>query len=331
MGALENMQARAVEMAGPVDAAEAIPEGSVVDAPVAETITETAAAADDTTPDTPEVQAQKARLALLEEKLKKSRETRQAQRLEERARSDRKQAASERRAAADERAKYDGLKAGSFKETIQKLGHDPAKVFVEMQREAVEASDPAAIARREQEAITATIREQKERIDALERERQDSVAQARAQQRDANLQHHFTQALQDPAFRDLRIEYDDASLLEHAKYYDKNPKELHQHASTFGVTLTNPGKGFTMPELLKVLSAAQAKHNEAKQARQAALSPAQADEGRTPTVNGTAARRNAGTVTNELAQTRASSGPVETGSVRDRIRARIEQEAGKYR
>ena len=330
MGALENMQARAVEMAGPepVETSEAnAPETAPAAGP---------AAAEGTTPETtenvdPEQAVRDARRALLSEKLAESREKRNAQRLEERARAERKAAKADREAAAAERRQYEGLKQGSFKETITKLGHDPAKVFQEMQREAVEASDPDAIARKNQEAIQATIREQKERIDALERERQETIQRESAQRHQAGLQRAFQTSLADPQFKDLRIEYPDEALLDHAQYYDKHPQELFAHARTHGVRLTAPGKGFTMHELLQVLSAAQAAHNAAKQARQAAMSPAPADAGEAPTVNGTAARRNAGTVTNELAQTRASSGPVETGSVRDRIRARVDQEVGKHR
>lgn len=331
MGALDNMQARATEMAGPVEDAGA-------PAPAAEpVVTETAAP--ETTTDTveaaPEDAARAARLKLYEEKLAASREKRTAQRLEERARAERKAASQERKSAAEyaatERAKYDGLKAGSFKETIQKLGHDPAKVFAEMTREAIEASTPEAAARRQQETIDAALKAQQERIDALEAERTQERQAAQSRAHAVQMHTHFQAALADPAFTDLRIEYPDEALLDHAQYYDKHPGELRQHAASYGVKLTQPQKGFTMHELLQVLSAAQAAHNAAKQARAAAIRPTQAEPGRTPTVNGTADRRNAGTVTNELAQTRASSGPVESGSARARIRARLEQEVTKHR
>lgn len=327
MGALENMQARSIEMAGPVeDAAPAAGEAPVTAAPVVETDPDAP-----TTEQTPEDPARVARVKLYEEKLVASREKRSAQRLEEKARADRKAAKQERQSAAQEHAKYAGLKAGTFKETIAALGHDPAKVYAEMQREAIEASTPEAAARRQQETIDAALKAQQDRIDALEAERTQERQAAQSRQHAVQMQHHFKTALEDPQFIDLRIEYPDEALLDHAQYYDKHPGELRQHAAKFGVKLTAPQKGFTMHELLQVLSAAQVAHNAARQAREAAIRPPQAEPGKTPTVNGTADRRNAGTVTNELAQQRASSGPVESGSARARIRARLEQEVTKHR
>ncbi len=279
-----------------------------------------------------EAKAKAARLALYEEKLIASREKRQGQRIAERARAIQKQAAEDRRLAAEERAKYDGLKkAGTIKQTLEALGKNPREFMEEAQREAIEYSTPEAVAKREQERVDARIAEQQARIDALEKERTDAIEAQRAQAYDTHLVTHFTNTLADPAFKDLRIAYPDEVLLDHARYYDKHPLELHQHAKTYGVRLTQPQKGFSMHELLQVLSAAEADYNAGKQARLAATAPPEAQQnGNPPTVNGTAARRNAGTVTNELASQRASPAPKVSGSVKERLAQSIEEEIRRH-
>jgi hypothetical protein len=308
---------------------EALPAETLIAEDGAAALEGAAAGAVEPAEETPEQTAAKAtaaRIALLEEKLTASREKRQAQRVIEKAKAERKAAADERKAAAAERSKYDGLKEGSFKDTLTALGRDPRKTFEEMQREAIEYSTPEAAAKREQARIDARLAEQQERLDRIERERTDAAARERALAHEANLAHHFTTALADPAFKDLRIEYSEDALLDHAKYYDKHPAELRVHAKTFGVRLTDAQGRFTMHELLQVLSAAQADHYAGKQKREAAQSPPEAQVGKPPTVNGTAERRNAGTVTNDLATQRASPGPKVSGSVKERLQRSIDEE-----
>ncbi len=293
-------------------------------------------AAVEETPEQAETKARAARLALYEEKLTASREKRQAQRTIEKAKAERKAAAAERQAAAEhaaaEKAKYEGLKkAGSIKQTLELLGKNPREFIEEAQREAIEYSTPEAAAKRAQEALDAKFAEQQAKIDALVKEREDALAAEAARNEHQRLVTHFQKSLDDPAFKALRVEYPDEVLLDHAQHYAANPAELHQHARTYGVRLTDPHGRFTMHELLQVLSAAQAAHDAGKQARQAAQSPPEGQTGKPPTVNGTAERRNAGTVTNDLASQRASPGPkVSSGSVKDRLAASIEEEIRRY-
>jgi hypothetical protein len=321
--------------AGTLAAEEVIAEdgSSAVEGALADTGTGETETAGETVVEDPEAKARAARVALFEEKLVASRERRQSQRIAERAKAIQKQAAEERKAAEAERAKWDGLKkAGTIKQTLEALGKNPREFMEEANREAIEYSTPEAAAKREQERIDSIVAEQKARIDALEKERTDALRAQQEQAYDANLVTHFTQSLADPAFKNLRIEYPDEVLLDHARHYDKHPRELHKHAKQFGVRLTDPQGRFSMHELLNVLSAAQAAHDAAKQARLAATAPPEAQQaGNPPTVNGTAARRNAGTVTNDLASQRASPGPkVSAGSVKDRLAASIEEEIRRY-
>ncbi len=300
---------------------------------VAESGTQVVEVPDDAveTPEQAETKARAARLALFEEKLVASREKRAGQRVIEKAKALRKEAANERRLAAEERAKYDGLKEGSYKDTLIALGRDPVKSFEEMSREAIEYSTPEAAAKREQARIDAKLEELKARQDAIDKREADQAADVAARAEQSRLVTHFQQAVADPAFEALRDEYPDEVLLDHAKHYAENPKELRQHAASHGVRLTDPHGRFTMHELLQVLSAAQVAHDTAKQARSAARRPAEAQAGKPPTVNGTADRRNAGTVTNDLASQRASPGPkVSTGSVKDRLAQSIEEEIRRY-
>lgn len=327
MGVLDNVAARTDSMA--IEAGD-IPDAEPATETVETAVTEGAAPAIE---ESPETKARAARLALYEEKLVASREKRQAQRVVEKAKAERKAAAAERKAASEEKAKYDGLKTGSFKETLTALGRDPRQTFEELQREAIEANTPEGIARKEAAKVQAQLDELKAEREAERAERETEKAAFAAREAEiaahahqAHIASKFQEAASDPAFADLRIEYPDETLLDHARYYDKHPAELHQHAKSFGVRLTAPEKGFTMHELLHVLSAAQAAHNAAKQARLAARSPAEAQLGKPPTVNGTAERRNAGTVTNDLASQRASTGPAVSGSARERMKQRIEAE-----
>lgn len=278
------------------------------------------------TPEQVEAKAKAARAALLEEKLAHAREKRQKDRLIEQAKADRRAAAAERAAAAAERAKYDGLKVGSFKDTLQALGRDPIKTWEEMNREAIEASTPEAAARREKEASERALEERFKPIlselEQLRAERAQYAAQAHA----ASIRTSFQKAAADPAFQDLRLEYEDDTLIEHAEFYDRNPDQFRAAAHQFGVRLTDPAKGFTMHELLQVLSAAQAAHNAGVQARRAAQRPPAPQAG-TPTVNGTAPRRNAAVNGTDSANGRVTAGTEDSSlSPREKMRLRAREE-----
>ena len=296
-------------------------------APAVEAKTEADAPAEPETPEQADAKARAARLALYEEKLKGQREKRQAQRLIETARAERKAAQDDRDAAKAERAKYDGLKTGSYKETLEALGRDPRKTFEEMQREAIEASTPEAQARRDKADAERALEERfKPVLSELEQLREERKLML-AERAEHHISTSFQKAAADSAFADLRIEYPDEALLDHAKHYDKHPDQLRAAAVQFGVRLTAPEKGFTMHELLQVLSAAQAAHNAGVQARRAAQRPAEPQSAAPPTVNGTAPRRNAAANGNELASSRAP-GKAETSSLspRDRLRQRSAEE-----
>ena len=259
-----------------------------------------------TAPD-PDAEVRAARLKLFEEKLADRRAKNQGEKLRAQARAEAKAIADERKAVAAEKAKYEGLKTGSFKQTLAALGRDPTKTFAEMQQEAIEASTPEGQARREREAAEQREKEKEAALEErfkpilseLEQLRAERVQWAEESHK-ANIHQSFQHVAADAAFRELRIEYSDDALLEYAHLYDKNPDAFYAAASEYGVRLTSPGKGFSMHELLQVLSAAQAAHNSGVQARRAAHSPPERQSG-TPTVNGTAPRRNAAAPGNDLA------------------------------
>jgi hypothetical protein len=256
--------------------------------------------------------AQAAKRALLEARLAEVTERRKAQRLNERAREAARAAEADRQAAAEVRAKFDALKQGNFKEGLAALGRDPRQVFEEMQREAIEANTPEAEIKRLRADFERQMGEKLEplqkTIEQLQRER----AVLAARDHDAQLQTAFMAEVQDPEFLSLRTEYDDVDLVGYVKHFDQNPEAFHASAKQYGVQLTNPNRGFTMREILTVLKAAQDAHDQGRQQRaarlQATTAPA-APSAKTPTVNGTAPRGNAGTtIGNDLAGERASTG-----------------------
>ncbi len=281
------------------------------------------------TPEQAEAKAAKvARSKLLEEKWQEAREKRQAAKIKEQARAERQAAAEDRKAVAAEKARYDGLKTGSYRDTLVALGRDPAKTFAEMQREQIEASTPEAQARRQREEDERALEERFKpvlsELEQLRAERAQWAADAHA----SAIQNSYQHAAADPAFANLRIEYSDEVLLDHASYYDKKPQEFFAVADEYGVKLTHPGKGFSMHEVLQVLSAAQAAHDSGVQARRAAQRPAE-HQSASPTVNGTAPRRNAGTAPgNGLASERGPTGAADSAvlSPQDRMRARARDE-----
>jgi len=338
MSVAETIAARVNTMVAAADAGAP----AVSETPVAESGDAPAEAADglkgapseQSSPDDSEATARKARLALYEEKLADARAKRKGQRLAEQARAARKAAAADRAEAAKERAKYDGLKEGSFKETLTALGRDPMKAYEEMAREAIEATTPEGQAKRqearEREREAALQKHLDEQLSPVQQELEllrKEKAEWAARTHEHAIASNFQREVADPMFADLRIEYADEALIEYVKHYDKNPSDFHAAAKRYGVSLTNPQGLFTMREILSVLKSAQDEHERGKQSRRPAQSPAEAQPGKPRTVNGTVERQNAGTaIGNDLASERASPGPVVTGSVRERLRARTEAE-----
>ncbi len=216
----------------------------------------------------------------------------------------------------------------ALREGIAAMGRDPGKVFEEMQREAIEASTPEAELKRMRADFERQMGEKlaplQETIEALKREREEMANQSY----ESNLVGAFKATVTDPAYIDLRAEYDDQGLFEYVQHFDKNPTAFFAAAKHYGVRLTDPSRGFTMPEILGVLKAAQDAHDRGKQERRSKLLPAsppgQTQPGKPHTVNGTAARSNAGTpIGNDLATERST--PSRKLSRKERIQAEIDR------
>jgi hypothetical protein len=286
---------------------------------------------------------------VLREKLAKTREARQAQRAEQRAREARSEAAriaaeakADREAAAAEKARWEGLKNGTFLDGIKALGKDPREAFAEMQAEAIEAGTPEAQQRRMREEFDRQLKAETERVARELREELAAEKAAAAEQAlAARFESDFVRAVADPAYEALRDEYEDEAIFGYANALRAAPQQLYALAGQLGVRLTDPSKGFTMRDILNVLRAKQAEHIGAAERRRAARTaaappPSQAapHAARTPspTVNGTAASRNAGatTIGNDLATERASDGKfVPKGSTASaRLRERVRRLSG---
>lgn len=285
-----------------------------------------------TATEAPEAQEQAkilaAKRAVIEEKLERQRERRLASQLGPKAKAAMQRAAAAEEAANAQKKKWEALSAGTFREGIAAMGRDPRQVFEEMQREAVEASTPEAELKRMRADFERQMGEKlaplQETIETMKREREQMAAHSY----ESTLASAFRATVTDPAYVDLRAEYDDAGLYQYVQHFDKNPKEFFAAANHYGVRLTDPSQGFTMPEILMVLKAAQDAHDKGKQERRSKLltasPPGQTQPGKPHTVNGTAARSNAGTpIGNDLATERAA--PSRKLSRKERIQAEIDR------
>lgn len=330
-----------IDLAARIDAAViAATGGDAPDNAVAEPAGETAApeggapaAAGGAAEQTPEqVEASRvlaAKRELIEEKLRNQRERRQANGLGKAARETAAKATADQEAAAAERSKWEALRTGTFKDGMAALGRDPRVVFEEMQREAIEASTPEAEMKRMRADFEKQMGEKlaplQETIDQLLREKRESQAGAYH----AQLAGAFRETVQDAKYLELRAEYDDRGLFQYVKHFDKNPDVFVAAAKSYGVRLTDPSQGFTMREILDVLKAAQDQHDQGKQERRSKLlppasPPAETQSGKPHTVNGTAARSNAGQpIGNDLATERAA--PSRKLSRAERIQAEIDR------
>lgn len=278
--------------------------------------------------------------AAIEAKLAAQREKRQAAEERKKAEEARKEAEKIKSEALTEKQKYDALKTGTFKQTLEALGRNPREVFEEMQREAIEADTPEAKIREMRAQFEQQIGEKlkplTETVEALkaENERLKNQAKQRAQAHyEEQLVGAFKQEIVGDDFKSLRIEYGDQGVFEYVDYFDRNPQEFYEAAREYKVPLTDPSKGFTMREILLVLKAAQDAHETGKKSREAELAPPPAPAApsapkKTPTVNGTAERRNAGqTIGEDLAGERASPAP--RLSRAERVRQEIERLNGR--
>jgi len=329
-----------IDLAGRIEAATAIATAPVEgeapsggdEAPVVPAAAGFADEVEEASAETPEAQEQSkilaAKRAVIEEKLQAQRERRQANALGPRAKEAMKRAQAAEAAANAERQKWEALKNGSFREGIAAMGRDPGKVFEEMQREAIEASTPEFELKRMRADFEKQMGEKlaplQETIEALKREREEMAAAGY----ENTLVSAFKATVADPEYLELRAEYDDQGLFEYVQHFDKNPKAFFAAAKHYNVRLTDPARGFTMPEILSVLKAAQDAHDRGKQERRTKLLPAsppgQTQPGKPHTVNGTAARSNAGTpIGNDLATERAAPG--RKLSRKERIQAEIDR------
>ncbi len=274
------------------------------------------------------------------EKLKEVRDRRAASNVLKSARAQRgeverlaAEAKADREAVAKERAELaEGRK--DFRKFFEANGMSPQEAYAEMTRQAIEAGTPEAQRKADQAAwkaeIAQTVEPLQKTIAQLTEER--DRAQAEAQER--GFATDFGDAVKDDTYRELRIEYPDARLLAHAKNFRDKPEFFYQVQKEHDVRLTDPSQGFNMTDILNVLSAVQAKHREGTESRRTALAaPSTAAEqpASSPTVNGTAARANAGqTIGNDLTTARAADGKfVPKGSTAaQRIRERARRLGG---
>ena len=288
-------------------------------------------------------QERQARRARIEADLAATREKRRAEAERQKAEADRKEAERLKQEALSEKQKYDALRTGSFKETLEALGRDPRAVFQEMQREAIEAGTPEGQIRKMRAdfekqmgeklaPLEQTINELKAENERLKQERAQNAEQALH----AQVESDFVREVQDPAFRDLRVEYEDGDLFAYVQAFVRNPKSMYAAARDYDVRLTDPSKGFTMREMLLVLKAAQDRHTQGKQERAArfgaqpadAAPSAAAPSAKPLTVNGTAERRNAGqTIDPDVAKERAS--PSRRLSRAERVQREIDRLSGR--
>lgn len=329
----ESLSSRIARIAGaepeaspPEPVGDATPPGTVAEAPTTEAA-----------PPDPEAEVRSKRIALLEEKLARQREERQAARLAEEAARLKKEAAAEREAAAKERADLaEGKK--NYKKFFEANGMNAEQAYRELYREMMEAGTPEAQIRQMQDAFKAQQDTLKSEIEAkvaplqeeLERLRAEKAEQAE-QLRQQKLVQMYGSESSDESFLEVRAEYGDQEVFNLVRDWDNNPEALFDAAQKYGVSLANPGEGFTMREALSVIKAVYDQDRTQKEQRRARLLPPRTEPAdpqpaeRTRTVNGTSERRNAGkTITNDLASTRASSGRQLTR--KERIEALADQE-----
>lgn len=252
---------------------------------------------------------------VLAAKLAADRAARAAKRSRRDAAKDREEAEKTKREAADELAKWKALgKDKPWLDAVKATGHDPAKVFAEMQQEAMRAGTPeaqiAAITSKYDGEIAALKKEL-----ADEREGRESAKKEADRVRvESGFRDDFGRAAREPQFAPLLEEYEPDTLFSIANGLRAEPKKLFNAAKELGVSLTGQRGEFTMIDIFNVMRATQAAHQSRMQRRNQSAAPQTSESPVTqatqakPTVNGTAERK-AGTPTtigNDLATSRAS-------------------------
>jgi hypothetical protein len=282
-------------------------------------------------------EARETKRSLLSERLAEVRERRAAARLDRQAREQADHAKKDREAAAAERAKWEGLRNGTFLDGMKALGKDPREVFEQMKQEAVEAGKPEAQIRQMQERfdklLAETVEPLKKTIEGLREEKKQTEAREQAREESARFSADFDRTMQSPDFAPLRIEYGDERLVSMVRSFVTNPGSIVQHAKALKVELTHDDGRFSMREALTVLKRAQEEHEAQKQRRAQAVAPpsqpAPAPAGKKPTVNGTQERAD-NPLGNEPASSRASNatGKSPSESRRQRVQRLIDEGGG---
>lgn len=177
-------------------------------------------------------------------------------------------------------------------------------------------------------------RQMKETVDPLKEELErlkKEAADAREQATNERFRGDFARVAEVPEFRSLRVEYDDDVLFRFADGLRRDPARMVSTARHLKVALTGRDGGFNMMDIFRVLKAQQDQHEQSKQQRaarfQAAPSSPQAPQASSakPTVNGTAEKRNAGTVLGNALVSETATGEEPRLSRRDRVRKMIEE------
>lgn len=331
--------------AEPSEAAPPVAEGSAVDSGSAASPPPAEASVDPTVDPNGDTEEAATKRAILAEKLKAVRAKNRERKLSKETLTAKEQAEADRQAAAAERAKYEALRTGTFKETLEALGRDPREVFKEMQKEAIEAGTPEAELRRMRgdferqmgeklKPLADTIEELKRQNEALLEERR----QLSEREQSMSFQNDFRSNVDKPDFTDLRIEYGDQRLYRLAEGMKSNPSQLRAHAKELGVRLTYADSRFTMTDILNVLNAAHVAHETEKKQRRERMQAPETSTGApqqapatAKTVNGTAERRNAANpLGNDTAASNASA-PARSSrlSRQGRIERAMQRDAGR--
>lgn len=276
------------------------------------------------------------KLAAIRERRREQRDIADAARLREEAARAKAEAEAEKKRAAEVRAELDAGRK-DFRKFFAANGMNAREAYDEMTRQAIEDGKPEALIRSLQEEWKKEADELRSEVKTLREERDAARAEREQQALSEGIRSDFAEAVKDKAdYDDLRDAYPDEQLVDKATALINDPESFHRYAKRYNVRLTAPGGRYNMTDILNVLAAANAEYEAGKSqrraARTAAAPPSQAaPKAASPTVNGTAERRNAGAVIgNDLAQERASDGKfLPRGSTAgSRIRERVRRLSG---
>lgn len=275
------------------------------------------------------------RRSLLAEKLEEARARRQERKASRSHREHegrtKQQLESELAAAQTERARLEKIGKGPFAGVLKELGRDPLQTFREMEAEAADINTPEGALRRLKSQTDETIAELNRKIDTLAKDRERDQEELKTERKTSaerelisRFETDFGRIIHDPAWRSLRVAYDDDVILAYAHTYRRDPSSLHAAAKLHKVRLTDPSRGFTMHEILTVLNAAQEDYEAKRKSREARLAGQSGDHADRSTVNGSTAPESRSTIGSDLASTRAS-GERRRLSRREKIDAEIDR------